>query len=227
MQMENNLKKCSQDLINLFMTSWVAHWNTGGASTIQQHTTLDELYNELKDFVDEYNEINISEGNTLEDMYGKEVSSESIATANVSLVVNSLRETRKQWIAWKEDPVFSDFKGRLITRITHYIFMLSSSDKILSYFSNKKEDKLVAELKKHFTNQNEFVTTFNAYLKSKDVKDEQVKKLFKDNEGDLTELSNAILESNTQLFSLKEYYSTQSNNFKKEFNDLVNFFDLF
>lgn len=219
--MKNNI----ENLFNLFIHTWITHWKTGGSKTVDIHATLDVLYNELKDFLDELVELAESKGEKVDELLPEDIKLKS-SEYNLNKLVANLIETRKIWLSLNEDPIYSDFKGRLITRLSHYIFVLQVDEQTLNYFSNKSND-LVISLKKYFKNQNEFVTVFNAYLKGKKLNDTKVTELFKNNESELNKLSDTILNTNTQLFSLREYYSSQSDELKKEFNTMARFFDIF
>lgn len=219
--MKTNIK----NLFELFIHTWITHWKTGGSKTVDIHATLDVLYNELKDFLDELVELSNSEGQKVEDVLPTSI--DLLASEyDLNKLVADLIVTRKIWLDYNESPLYSDFKGRLITRLSHYIFMLRIDEQTLNYF-NHKNDELIKNLKRYFKNQNEFVTVFNEYIKGHDIKNEEVTSFFKKNESALNKLSDAILETNTQLFSLKDYYSTQSDDLKKEYNEIAIFFDVF
>lgn len=212
-------------LFNAMFGAWILHWKNSGADHIAQHTCLDELYNDMKDFCDEYVEtVSTLPNVNLNEVLPNRITFEKSATDHD--LVDFLKLVRSKWIECPCPPVLSDFQGRLVTKLTHFIFMLRTPQSVIGMFSND-ENPLVKELKKHFNNQGEFLVAFNAYLKSQDIKNEEVERLFKDNEGKLKDLSDMILETNTQLFSLKDYYSDKSNDLKREFNEMVRFFDIF
>lgn len=218
------MNKILNMMLNTFQYVWLVHWMTRAGSKIGIHETLDELYNEIKDFIDEYAETNLSNNHPNTDLLPIHVDITEINDNPVDEVVVRLRALRQIFIDEK-DPVLSDLSGRIVARMSHYIFMLNTNEPTYQLFSNKGESELVKELRSLFKNQAEFVTRFNQYIKGHDVGD-AVNKFFKENEEKLQDLSDKILKSNIELFSLKESLEDAPIEAKIDFNNLVKFFDL-
>lgn len=219
------MNKILNMMLNTFQYVWLVHWMTRAGSKIGIHETLDELYNEIKDFIDEYAETNLSNNHPNTDLLPIHVDITEINDNPVDEVVVRLRALRQSFIDEK-DPVLSDLSGRIVARMSHYIFMLNTNEPTYQLFSKRDEDPLVSELKTIFKNQNEFLSLFNNYLKGNNPKNSKMLKLFRDNEEKLYDLSTKILESNLELFSLKESLENASDEIKSDYNSLVKFFDL-
>jgi len=212
-------------ILDLYLTAWVSHWQLKGNPNIAAHHEMGDLYEELQDFADEYVEIELTNGEIITNIFPvaprvKEVIQDPIAT-----VVRGMTALRKDIILIK-DPILNDWCGRLVTRLTHYIFMLGTPPAVSKLFSSKTTNELVAELKKLFHDQSEFVTIFNAWLKGKKV-DSNIESFFKANEEELLGLSDTILSTNTELFSIRESFESFDDQSKSEYNAWVQFFDLF
>ena len=219
------MNKILNMMLNTFQYVWLVHWMTRAGAKTGVHETLDSLYNEIKDFIDEYAETNLSNNHPNTDLLPVHVDITEIQDNPVDEVVVRLRALRQTFIDEK-DPVLSDLSGRIVARMSHYIFMLNTNEPTYQLFSKRDEDDLVRELKSLFKNQDEFLSLFNSYLKGYTPKNSRMMKLFKENEEKLYDLSNKILESNLELFSLKESLEDAPIEAKKDYNNLVKFFDL-
>ena len=218
-------------LIALMMQAWFAHWMNHGKDKIGVHSVLDELYNDLKKYIDEYAEISISMGKKFEseDQIKSEIKNltrtPDVLIADLLTTILGYRKVLLKEMDKNDE--YSDWRGRLLTTLNHYIFMLGTSEKSYTFFANKEQD-IIKDLKKYFKNQNEFVTVFNSYLKSKDVTlAPEIRDFFTENEGALLDISDAILETNKKLFDAREDYINGSTQDIESYNNLVRFFDLF
>lgn len=219
-------------LITLMMQTWFAHWMNHGKDRIGAHDVLDKLYNDLKAYIDEYAEISVSMSKKFE--ANDEIKSEvknltRTADELIADLLAAILGYRKVLLEeMSKNDEYSDWRGRLLTTLNHYIFMLGTSERSYRFFANKDQD-LIKDLKKYFKNQNEFVTVFNSYIKNKAdaILAPDVRNFLSENEGALQDLSNAILETNKKLFDVREDYLNGSQKDIENYNNLVRFFDLF
>jgi len=221
----NEFRTLRDKLFRLYINTWVAHWITRAGAEISVHEILGTLYQELQHYIDELTESRLSAGTAYPELLPIGVKIEEIQDTPVAGIVISMKALRNDVLEYK-DPILDDWKGRLLSTLNHYIFILDVDNAAYKLFSNK-EDTLLVKLRSLFKNQQEFVTKFNAYLKSKSVEDKYVEEFFKTNEEALSNLSEAILTTNAKLFDIRESLANAPIKQKKDYNTLVNFFDVF
>lgn len=212
-------------ILDLYLTSWVAHWQLKGNTNLAIHHEIGDLYEELQDFADEYVETELTNGELITNIFPVAPRVKEVIPDPVGTVVRGMTNLRKDILLIK-DPILADWCGRLITRLTHYIFTLGTPPATAKLFSTKSTNELVAQLRKLFHDQAEFVTIFNAWLKGKKV-DPEFDSFFRANESELIGLSDTILSTNTELFSIRESFETFDDSSKSQYNAWVHFFDLF
>jgi len=213
------------EILDLFLTSWAVHWQLKGSSNIAIHHELGEFYDELKDFADEYVETELTNGELVTNIFPLNPRVKEVIQDPVNTVVRQATALRKSVVLVK-DPILQDWCGRLISRLTHYIFLLGTPPASAKLFSKDPSNELLNTLKKLFNDQNEFVTIFNAWLHSKKV-DANIDLFFRQHQDELLEISDTILNTNKELFSLKEVFQNLSDEAKSEYNYWVNYFDAF
>lgn len=220
------MNKLLNSMYQVILYIQVTHWVTKGGAKIEEHDKLGELYAKLREYMDELVETALSGSSKNTDIIPLKSSIDSLDEDMVASVVTKLRSLREEWKEYKDENI-EDLKGRIISTLSHYIFVLGTNTPTYQLFSKKEDIKLLPELKKLFKNQNEFVTAFNAWLKSNDIKDDKLEKFFKDNEDELFEISQSILSTNQELFDARSYFVDAPVEVKKKFNNLVKFFSLF
>lgn len=220
------MNKLLNSMYQVILYIQVTHWVTKGGAKIEEHDKLGELYAKLREYMDELVETALSGSSKNTDIIPLKSSIDSLGEDMVASVVTKLRSLREEWKEYKDENM-EDLKGRIISTLSHYIFVLGTNTPTYQLFSKKEDIKLLPELKKLFKNQDEFVTAFNAWLKSNDIKDDKLEKFFKDNESELFEISQSILSTNQELFDARSYFVDAPVEVKKEFNNLVKFFSLF
>lgn len=220
------MNKLLNSMYQVILYIQVTHWVTKGGAKIEEHDKLGELYAKLREYMDELVETALSGSSKNTDIIPLKSSIDSLDEDMVASVVTKLRSLREEWKEYKDENI-EDLKGRIISTLSHYIFVLGTNTPTYQLFSKKEDIKLLPELKKLFKNQNEFVTAFNAWLKSNDIKDDKLEKFFKDNEDELFEISQSILSTNQELFDARSYFVDAPVEVKKKFNTLVKFFSLF
>lgn len=220
------MNKLLNSMYQVILYIQVTHWVTKGGAKIEEHDKLGELYAKLREYMDELVETALSGIAKNTDIIPLKSSIDSLDEYMVASVVTKLRSLREEWKEYKDENM-EDLKGRIISTLSHYIFVLGTNTPTYQLFSKKEDTKLLPELKKLFKNQDEFVTAFNAWLKSNDIKDDKLEKFFKNNEDELFEISQSILSTNQELFDARSYFVDAPVEVKKEFNNLVKFFSLF
>lgn len=220
------MNKLLNSMYQVILYIQVTHWVTKGGAKIEEHDKLGELYAKLREYMDELVETALSGSAKNTDIIPLKSSIDSLDEDMVASVVTKLRSLREEWKEYKDENI-EDLKGRIISTLSHYIFVLGTNTPTYQLFSKKEDIKLLPELKNLFKNQDEFVTAFNAWLKGNDIKDDKLEKFFKDNEDELFEISQSILSTNQELFDARSYFVDAPVEVKKEFNNLVKFFSLF
>jgi hypothetical protein len=132
----NNMDSFLNKLINIMMCCWVAHWQSHGDEKLEIHDKLDELYNDIKGYIDEWVESNKSVSSHFQ-IFPIQV---NITSDNFN-ILDLLKDLRTNLLEIK-DVVLSDLVGRMISTCNHYIFLFSE-DKVESEFFSILRTKLV------------------------------------------------------------------------------------
>lgn len=150
MKSHQNLYK---KLIQVYLDTQIVHWRFHSKSTLETHDKLGEFYKKLSDYIDEYVETQMTLGGIRVDAFELEArSKELISSLNHEYLRDSLILLRQYLTESKLSPEFDDWKGRLVSELTHYIYILSCDcvnrrivdqsikselEKVLNYVLNK------------------------------------------------------------------------------------------
>jgi len=215
--------KVLNTLLQFYIKIWTSHWKYRGVDKVAYHEALGDFYKELQDFIDEFAETTLTNDSTMKSLLPININEKEEYSTDA--IREMIKNMRTMIITNIKNSLLDDWKGRFVTRLTHYLFMFSVDGKSTLLFSNKNND-LFAGLRKLFHNQSEFVTIYNAWLKGKKV-NPKIEAFFKENDSELQGISDTILTTNQELFSIRESFETFDSNIRIQYDNWVKFFDIF
>lgn len=214
-------------LWDLFHLVTISHWLNHGKCNIGVHEFLGELYEEILKYLDELVEINLSLSNDSKISTSYSNINVTSETESLNLLLDSLSSLRLDLVDSTFDPLYDDWKSRLISTLNHAIFILRCPEKSLKIFSDKNQDPIVSEIRRLFKNQTEFVTKFTEYVKTNKESNPEIESFFNRERDTLQRVVDAILLTNAKLFDLRGSIDDDNQDTKIRYNELVKFFDIF